>query len=65
MGDTEDIRSEANARRLEQLALTDLSRLDREIAGKVADRALVADTLMSFRFARWRLVIAKEKDRVE
>lgn len=59
--DTE-IREAANARRLEQLALADLSRLDRDIAEKLRERAIVADNLMTFRFARWRVVIAKMKD---
>jgi hypothetical protein len=56
-----EIRAAANARRLEQLALADLSRLDRDIAQKVAERAVVADNIMTFRFARWRIVIARNR----
>jgi len=52
------IQAEATARRLEQLALVDLSRLDRAIAEKVAERAGVVDAVMTFRLARWGALIA-------
>ena len=52
------IQTEATARRLEQLALVDLSRLDRDIAEKVTERAGVVNTLMALRFARWGALIA-------
>lgn len=54
-------RTQENDRRLEQLALTNLSRLDRAIATLVQERAVIAENIMVFRFARWQIMIAKRK----